>query len=283
MACLADTLRSAAARLGQALALDAPAARLEAQVLAGHALGVARTWLVAHDRDALTADEFQAIEGLVSRRERGEPVAYILGYREFYGRPFRVSPDVLIPRPETELLVEAALERLPRDQAVRALDLGTGSGCLAITLALECPAWQVRAVDRSPAALAEAEGNARTLGAQVRWLASDWFAALAGEAFDLIVANPPYVPDDARELGRGDVRFEPRGALAAGPAGLDALVRIVAAAPGHLAPGGWLLLEHGWDQGQACRDLLGAAGLIEVASLRDLAGHPRVSLGRQPE
>lgn len=284
---LSTVLGAASARLADALTLSPQEARLEARVLCAHALGVERAWLIAHDQDLLGPEQAVAVDALVARRAGGEPVAYLLGEREFYGRPFQVSPAVLIPRPDTELLVEAALARLPADPAPRLLDLGTGSGCIALTLALECPRCQVWAVDRSVAALAVARANAQRLGAErVRFVESHWYGALAGatfhRCFDLIVANPPYVAADDPHLARGDLRFEPAGALAAGPQGLDDLERIIAGAPAHLAPGGWLLVEHGWDQGTACRGLFAAAGFAQVDTLRDLAGHERVSLGRHP-
>jgi release factor glutamine methyltransferase len=280
---LAGFLQSATARLQQALGLDRREARLEAQILSAHALGVERSWLIAHDRDVLTTAQAKEIEILMVRREVGEPVAYILGEKEFYGRMFKVNTDVLIPRAETELLVEAALARLPKDRPTRILDLGTGSGCIAITLALVCPRCIVSAVDRSPAALAIAQGNAATLGARVEFRASNWFGDLLGEAFDIIVANPPYVPASAKELTEGDVRYEPRSALTAGDAGLDDLTHIAREAPRHFLPGGWLMVEHGWNQGEACRNLFGSQGFVDVLTLGDLAGHDRVTLGRQPK
>ncbi len=283
MAALADRLKSDAARLAQALDLTPREARLETQMLAARALNVDRTWLIAHDRDEISAPQLAALESLVCRREHGEPVAYILGEREFYGRRFTVTPDVLIPRPETELLVEAALARLALSPSARLLDLGTGSGCLAVTLALECPACTVWAVDKSPAALAVAQGNALHWMAKVQFMESDWFDNLADETFDLIVSNPPYVASVAPELNSGDVRFEPQSALTAGVSGLDDLQRIAAEAPRHLRPGGWLMMEHGWDQGVACRELLHTQGFFHVETLQDLAGHDRVTLGRQPE
>lgn len=279
---MSSLLQSATARLQPVLHLDRREARLEAQILAAHALGVDRAWLIGHDRDALSPDQSNAIEKLISRREQGEPVAYILGEKEFYGRVFKVTPDVLIPRPETELLVETALERLPRHRPARILDLGTGSGCIAITLALECQACEVWAVDRSKPALALAADNAGALGANVRFLESDWFEALGACTFDLIVANPPYVRDAARELAVGDVRYEPLAALAAGETGLDDVRLITAGAPHHLAQGGWLLIEHGWDQGGACRNLFLAHGFSAVETLRDFSGHERITSGRQP-
>lgn len=275
-------LRDAARRLTQTLALNAGEARLEARILLGRALGVERVWLVAHGGDVLPATGCAVAEALLARRLQGEPVAYLLGEREFYGRPFAVSPAVLIPRPETELLVDAALARLPENG--RALDLGTGSGCLALTLALERPDCAVTAVDQSPQALAVARGNGQHLGARhVQWLEGDWFAPLAAhQRFHVIVSNPPYIEADDPHLAQGDVRFEPRHALAAGADGLDDLRRLIAVAPAHLEPGGWLLLEHGWNQGEACRTRLTQAGFGDAQTLRDLAGLERVSLGQWP-
>ena len=301
-------LRRASAQLGSSLQLDPREARLDAQILIAHALGVNRAWLAAHDRDLMTPQQIAAIESLIARRAAGEPVAYLLGQREFYGRMFRVTADVLIPRPDTELLVEAALARLPTNGPARILDLGTGSGCIAVTLALEVPQAEVSAVDRSPAALAVARDNADLLGAvNVHFAESDWYASLgpvvpaqagtkktvwipasagmtheenqAIKTFDLIVANPPYVAAADPHLAQGDLRFEPRGALAAGADGLDDLRLIIAGAPAYLNPGGWLLVEHGWEQGAACRALFEQQGYADIATLHDLAGHERVTLG----
>jgi release factor glutamine methyltransferase len=270
-------------RLAAALDLERREARLEAQILMAHSLGVERAWLVAHDRDALSEPQANAIEALVRRREGGEPVAYILGEREFHGRLFKVSPDVLIPRPDTELLVEAALARLPADRPARVLDLGTGSGCVAVTLALERPRAQVLAVDVSPAALSVARENARRLGAaNVACVLSDWYAAVGVKKFDMIVSNPPYVAVADAHLAQGDLRFEPRHALSSGEDGLDAIRLIVAGARPHLAPGCWLLFEHGWKQGPACLALLAGSGMEETQTWRDLSGIERVSAGRQP-
>lgn len=215
----------------------------------------------------------------MERRAAGEPIAYLTGACEFYGLEFRVTPSVLIPRPETELLVDLVLERLPGAGRARVLDLGTGSGCIAVTLAHLRPRLEVWAADASPAALEVARDNARRLDATVRLLRSDWLAALAGERFDLILANPPYVAAGDPHLSQGDLRFEPASALVAGEDGLNDIRRIVAAAPAHLVPGGWLLFEHGYDQGQRCRTLLAQAGFARVASWRDLAGIERVSGG----
>lgn len=276
---LAAALSSARARLASALTLDAIDARLEAQILVAHALRVDRAWLIAHDRDLLSPHQQQAIAELIEQRASGTPVAQILGEREFYGRAFRVTPAVLIPRADTELLVEAALARMhPR---ARVLDLGVGSGCIAISLALEAPQASVLAVDASEAALAVARANAERMGASVQFVPSHWFDALAGERFDVIVSNPPYIAKADPHLAHGDLRFEPRDALAAGDDGLDALRHIIAGAPAHLVPGGCLLVEHGWKQGPACRDLFASHGYYDISTLTDLANHERVSLGRR--
>lgn len=278
---VAAVIRQATGRLEQALGLERGEARLEAQILVARALGVNRAWLVAHDQDTLTPGQADAIEAFIARREQGEPVAYILGEKEFHGRLFQVSPAVLIPRPETELLVQAALERLPREGPARILDLGTGSGCIAITLALERPDCALVAVDASPAALGLAEANARRLGAtRCRCLASDWYAGLDATPFDMILANPPYIAAADPHLEQGDLRHEPRSALASGVAGLDDIARIVVRAPAHLAAGGWLLFEHGYDQGPAAREHLCRAGFSRAFTLADWAGHPRVSGGQ---
>jgi release factor glutamine methyltransferase len=276
-------LADASRRLAAALGLATREARLEARVLAGYAWNAASAWLVAHATDTPDAAARAGFEAVLARRLAGEPVAYITGRREFYGRTFEVDPAVLIPRPETEHLVELALERMPPAEAPSVLDLGTGSGCVAITLALERPRARITAVDRSPAALAVARRNADILNATVEFLDSDWFAALGGRRFDLIVANPPYVARDDPHLARGDLRFEPPSALAAGGDGLDDLRALAAAAPAHLAPGGWLLLEHGRDQATAVRRLLHAAGFAAPATWTDLAGQPRITGARLSE
>lgn len=280
---IADSLRVAAVRLQNALALAPREARLEARILAAHVLGVDRAWLVAHDRDLLNPDQASAVEALIARRERGEPVAYLLGEREFFGRTFKVSPDVLIPRPETELLVEAALAQLPDGRPARVLDLGTGSGCVAISLALERPQAQIWAVDISAKALALAERNALCLGApRLQCALGDWFEGLGDSLWDLIVSNPPYIAENDPHLDQGDLRFEPGAALASGQDGLDAIRRIAAESRVRLAPGGWLMVEHGLNQGPPCRALFAQTGLVDVKTLRDLAGLERVTLGQQP-
>jgi release factor glutamine methyltransferase len=259
---------------------DAADARRESQVLLGFALGVSRAWLTTHPDQAAGSETAAKFRTLVALRASGHPVAYLLGVKEFYGLLLRVTPDVLIPRPETEELVEAALERLQQGEARKVLDLGTGSGCIAIAIARQRPAAQVAAVDSSSAALALARENAAAFDVEAEFLQSNWFSALGRRHFDLIVANPPYVSADDPHLRQGDLRFEPRPALAAGADGLADLRRIVGAAPKHLRRGGWLLLEHGYDQAEACRDLLHDAGFGEMVFRADIAGLPRIAGGR---
>lgn len=277
---LNDFLAKAEIRLAASLSADVDV-RLETRVLAKHGLGVTRAWLVAHGGDTLEPGAVARLDALVGRRASGEPVAYILGEREFYGRSFRVDPATLIPRPETEHLIDAALARLPSGRPARVLDLGTGSGCVAITLKLERPELTLAAVDISAAALAVARANGQHLAAAVEWLQGDLFAPLQGRLFDLIVSNPPYVAAADRHLGQGDCRFEPGSALRAGADGLDVIRRLIRHSPAYLEAGGWLLLEHGWDQGEAVGRLLTEAGFSEVFMARDLAGQPRVGGGRR--
>lgn len=259
---------------------------IEARMLAERAFGLSPVQLATRLRDMAPSTHTHTFGALAARRRAGEPVAYILGEREFYGRRFAVTPDVLIPRPETELLCEALLERISTASPLKPasiLDLGTGSGAIAVTLACERPAWQVTAADQSTAALAVARSNAQRLcpAASVRFLVSDWFVGLAGERYDAIISNPPYIGGDDEHLAQGDLRFEPPAALRAGPQGMDALNAIAARAPIHLHPGGWLLLEHGFAQGSLVREALHANGLTEVVTLTDLAGCERVTLGRR--
>ena len=256
----------------------------EARLLLRHVLGCTATHVEAHRDDELELSVESKFVGLVERRKRGEPIAYLTGAREFYGREFHVAPGVLIPRPETELIVDVVLERHSRESRnpvpLKILDLGTGSGCLAITLALELPHASVIAVDLSPDALAIARQNAQRHRANVRWLESDWFASLRGEQFDLIVSNPPYVAASDPHLKQGDLRYEPSCALASGADGLDAIRRIVKDAHHHLVAGGRLLLEHGYDQADRVRVLLEAQRFADIEQHRDLAGIIRVSIGR---
>jgi release factor glutamine methyltransferase len=263
-------------RLQQSLPLDP----LENRILLCHALQLPRVALITQSERALTAEETARLEALVQRRLQGEPIAYIVGEREFFGLPFKVSPAVLIPRPDTELIVELALERLPPQG--RLLDMGTGSGAIAVAVAHTRKDAEVTALDVSEDALTIARANAGANGARVRFLRSDWFAALAGESFAVIASNPPYIAAGDRHLGEGDLRFEPADALTDHADGLSDLRHIIDGAPAHLLPGGWLLLEHGYDQAQAVRGLLQARGLQEVQSWCDLAGIERVSGGRLP-
>lgn len=266
--------------VGAALAA-LPLDPLENRILLCHATGLSRIQLITQAERALTDLEAAALTELVARRQRGEPIAYIVGKREFFGLDFAVSDAVLIPRPDTELIVELALERLP--QGERLLDMGTGSGAIAVSIAHTRPDAQVTALDVSDAALDVARRNAQDNGAAVRFLRSDWFAALdEADCFAVIVSNPPYIAAGDAHLSQGDLRFEPVGALTDHADGLSALRTIVAGAPAHLDAGGWLLLEHGYDQAAGVRALLAAGAYTDVQSWRDLAGIERVSGGRLP-
>ena len=304
--------------------------RAEARRLLASLTGQPLTWFMAHGDDPADPNTATRFQTLAERRRAGEPLAYLLGQQELYGRPFTVSPAVLIPRADTETLVETALEQLlllrqqrrtvdvpgaeapalvsppaqthtcqgqssadaqaplsetssrPVHQPLSLLELGTGSGIIAITLALEAPDTEVHTVERSPEALAVARQNAKALGADhIHWHAGSWWQALASpRRFDLIVSNPPYIAANDHHLQQGDLRFEPPQALAAGPDGLDDLRILIGGAPAHLTPGGWLLLEHGYDQEAPVQALLRDAGFADVFTRRDLAGQPRVSGGR---
>jgi release factor glutamine methyltransferase len=254
-------------------------ARIDAQVLHLHALGREpndRAWLLAHDSDALPADVALRLDGLIKRRLAGEPIAYITGFKEFFGLRLQVDARVLDPRPDTETLVEWALEQLPEGQPARALDLGTGSGAVALALQHQRPSWQLTAVDASADALAVASANALRLGLPVQWVLSHWMDAVQGP-FELIVSNPPYVADGDPHLAA--LTHEPLSALTSGADGLDDIRQIIAQAPSRLAPGGWLLLEHGWDQAAPVQALLRSAGFAQVQSRRDLAGIERCTGG----
>ena len=275
---LAQTLIEAAQTLG------GESARAEAELLLAHALGQSRSWLYAHADATLSDAQASAFRLLIERRRRGEPVALILGVREFWSLQLTVTPDTLIPRPETELLVELALRHMPSGIRSRVLDLGTGTGAIALALARERPLAELTAIDADERTLAVAQGNAARLGlGRVRFLPGDWFAAVAGERYDLIVSNPPYIADDDPHLLRGDLRFEPRAALASGVDGLDAIRVIAANSPRHLRAGGRLLLEHGLAQGRAVRELLISAGFAGVETHPDLEGRDRVTSGRLPD
>lgn len=276
-----EVVKCSALALARALGLGTAEAHLEAQVLLGQALNRSRAWLISHGGDPLDPEQTAAFADLFERRWSGEPIAYILGEREFYSLNFKVTPAVLIPRPETELLVDLALARIPANRTCRVLDLGTGSGAVAVTLALHRQRADVMAVDQSAAALEVARENAQRLGASnLRLIQSDWYSALAGETFELIVSNPPYIAAADPHLGQGDLRFEPAAALASGVDGLDDIRTIVRGAAVHLKPDGWLLFEHGYDQATACRQLLVQAGFEQVASAADLSSIERVSYGQ---
>jgi len=253
---------------------------IDSRALLRATLEVSDTYLVAHPGQTLTDRQRERYLAWVERRRAGEPIAYLTGEREFYSLAFTVTPAVLVPRPETELLVDVALERVPADAPFRVLDLGTGSGCVAVALAKLRPRAQVAATEASREALAVARENAARHGSSIEFIESNWLNALAGRRFDLIVSNPPYVAERDPHLSQGDSRFEPRAALVAGADGLSCIRRIIAQARAHLEPGGGLLLEHGYDQAARCRALLAQAGYFELATRRDLAGIERVSGGR---
>ena len=292
-------MAQAQAALIDALHLPSGEARIEAQVLLRRALGeVSRAWLIAHEHDPLATGQQASFRLLLERRLAGEPVAYILGEREFFGLMFKVTSATLIPRPETELLVEMALQRIPspgltatlsrsrergwgRGCVFCVLDLGTGSGAIALSIAHSRPDVEVVAVDASSEALAVARENAQRLGVgNAIFVQSDWYTALGAQRFDLIVSNPPYVVAGDAHLQQGDLRFEPASALASGGDGLDDIRRIAEQASAYLVLGGWLLLEHGYDQAARVRELLQRAGFSEVFSACDLSGIERVSAGR---
>lgn len=279
-----DILQEDAARLDTTLNVGATTARIEAQCLLQQVLNVPRSYLLAHAEQVLNASQQAAYDTLLRRRLLGEPVAHILGEREFFGLMFKVTPDTLIPRPETELLVELALQHIPTYAPFHVLDLGTGSGAIALSIAQSRPDAEVVAVDAAEAALQVARGNAQRLHiANVNILCSNWFSALAGQRYDLIVSNPPYIAADDVHLNQGDVRFEPISALASGADGLDDIRRIIAGAGEFLAHGAWLLLEHGYDQADKVRTLLEQSGFTEVFSAKDLSGIERVSGGMLPK
>ena len=254
--------------------------RLDVQLLLCHLLQRSRAWLLAHDDAELAPAQAAAFEAALARRAAGEPLAYIVGEKEFHGLALAVSPDVLVPRPETELLVDWALELLAGQAAPAVADLGTGSGAIALAVQHRCPAARVTATDASPAALAVARANAERLGLPLQLAAGSWWQALPGQVFDLVLSNPPYIAGDDHHLAA--LVHEPRQALTPEGDGLQALRAIVAGAPAHLQAGGWLLLEHGFDQADAVQALLAAGGFREVATRVDLAGLPRCTGGRWP-
>jgi release factor glutamine methyltransferase len=259
---------------------DSPTPRLDAELMLAHVLGKSRSYLHTWPERELDAQQLERFQAALVRRQAGEPVAYILGQQGFWSLDLEVAAHTLIPRPDTELLVETVLALLPATPA-RLLDLGTGSGAIALALASERSAWRVTGVDRITEAVALAERNrARLKLTNANFIESHWFSALTGQRYQLIVSNPPYIAADDRHLAQGDVRFEPSSALVAGVDGLDDIRLIIEQAPGYLQAGGWLLLEHGFDQAAAVRELLGERGFSTVESRRDLGSHERISLGR---
>jgi release factor glutamine methyltransferase len=264
--------------------LNSADAAFEAQLLLQHVLGVNRAWLIAHENDALEAINHAEFEALLKRRLNGEPIAYILGYREFYGLKLQVTADTLIPRPDTETLVEAALAKTPQNQTSKILDLGTGTGAIALAIAHNCPQALVTAVDASVAALKIAQENAQSLAiTNIEFLQSDWYSALKNQKFDVIVSNPPYIAQNDAHLSQGDLRFEPTSALASGADGLDDIKQIIANAPKCLTPHGCLLLEHGYNQAEEVATLLKQSGFCEIETINDLGGNNRVTLGMMME
>jgi release factor glutamine methyltransferase len=264
-------------------ALASDDARREAEILLGHALDKSRAWLYAHGDDEVSDTAAETFRSLLKQRVAGTPVAYLIGYREFWTLKFVVTPAVLIPRPETELLVELALRHIPQSKKVDIVDLGTGSGAIALAIAHERPQSRVVATDASEEALSVARINAARLGiGNVEFIWSDWFDGLSRMMFDVIVSNPPYIASNDNHLSQGDLRFEPRGALASGIDGLDSIRAIVRSAPEHLKPGGDFLMEHGFDQGAAVRELFAQSGFVDISTSRDSEARERVTSGRKP-
>lgn len=272
---------SIATLLAQADLPDSASPRLDAELLLAHVLAKPRSFLRTWPEQHVPAEQRLCFESLLQRRREGQPVAYLLGRQGFWNLELEVAPSTLIPRADTETLVEVALG-LPLPAEAQALDLGTGTGAIALALGSERPTWHITGLDRIPEAIELARANATRLGiANVGFQRSDWFAELAPTSrFDLIVSNPPYIAEGDVHLGQGDVRFEPVSALVSGADGLDDIRQIIGRVPEFLSESGWLLLEHGWDQAAAVRALLEQRGFAEVRSWKDLSGHERVSGGR---
>jgi release factor glutamine methyltransferase len=273
----ATTVAQSLKRAAHALAAHSESPRLDAEVLLSSVLGVARSALIVRGPEPLAVDAQRAYEDLIGRRADGEPVAYLTGTREFWSLPLKVTPAVLVPRPETELLVELALELLPAAAERSVLDLGTGSGAIALAIASERPCARITGVDVSPQALGVARENSRALALDVDWRLGSWFEAVPREVYDVILANPPYVA--AADPALVSLACEPAMALSSGPTGLEALEAIIETAPRHLEPGGWLLLEHGCDQHPAVARLLERRGFVAVGSHHDFSDRPRVTAG----
>lgn len=281
MTLVRDALRGAAETLAAA---ESPEPRREAEILLAEALGRPRTFLFAHPDLPLPLPASERFSAWLERRAAGEPIAYIRGHQEFWSLDLRVTPATLIPRPETELLVEIALRELPPALSLQIADLGTGCGAIALALASERPRWNLYGSDASAAALSVAQANRDRLGlTNLDLRVGRWLEPFGDLSFHAILSNPPYVAEADPHLHRGDLRFEPPSALVSGPAGLDAIGEIVGQAPRHLRPGAWLWLEHGWNQGPAVRRLLRQGGLDEVRTWCDLEGRERVSGGRKGE
>ena len=277
---IGEAVHQAAQLIQNQLALESAEASFEANLLCQQVFGVNRAWLISHQNDALKVNQQEAFEALVQRRLSGEPIAYILGSREFYGLQLKTTSATLIPRPDTETLVEAALTKISQNSNLDVLDLGTGTGAVALAIAKNRPHCKVRAVDASSSALSVALDNAQFLKLEnVRLLESNWFSNLQNEKFDVIVSNPPYIAQDDVHLKQGDLRFEPISALASGVDGLDDIRKIIQDAPEYLNPNGWLMLEHGYDQANAVAALLNARGFSKVAHAKDIAGTLRVTFG----
>lgn len=267
-------------RMAVAALAESESPKRDAEILLEHVTGKARSFILAFGETALSAAQETQLTELLARRKRGEPVAHLTGEREFWSLPLYVSAATLIPRPDTECLVEQALARLPAGPC-RILDLGTGTGAIALALASERPDCQVTALDVMPDAVALAKRNVERLGLHnVQVLQSSWFTGVAGQSFGMIVSNPPYIDEHDPHLNEGDVRFEPLTALVAADEGLADIEHIITTARQHLVPGGWLLIEHGWTQGQAVRERFLQAGYVDTETCRDYGGNDRLTLGR---
>ena len=278
------TIKTLLAHAANTLTSHSDSPLLDAEVLLGFVLGKPRTYLRAWCDNTLTEQQQAAFEALIKQRQQGTPIAYLTGTREFWSRDFRVTSDVLIPRPDTELLIELSLELIPNNQAVKLIDLGTGSGIIAVTLAAERPKAHVTAVDASLAALAVAQHNARHHQlTNIEFYQSDWFSNVPESLFDLVISNPPYIDPDDEHLQQGDVRFEPQSALIADNQGLSDIQIIADKARSYLTPQGHLLIEHGYNQAPQVQAIFNALAYDKVQSYRDLSGQPRVTYGQKPK
>ena len=277
---IVEAVRQAAHLIQNQLGLESTEAGFEANLLCQQVFSVNRAWLISHQNDPLEVNQQAAFEALVQRRLSGEPIAYIVGSREFYGLQLKTTSSTLIPRPDTESLVEAALAKIPENSNLDVLDLGTGTGAVALAIAKNRPHCKVRAVDASSSALSVALYNVQFLKLEnVQLLESNWFLNLQNEKFDVIVSNPPYIAQDDVHLKQGDLRFEPISALASGKDGLDDIRNIIQDAPHYLKPNGWLMLEHGYDQAEAVSALLSERGFSPIDHAKDIAGTLRVTFG----